>query len=487
MPEPPQQPPKPLPGSRDRALAARTPRILHLDVDAFLASVEVARNPRLLGREVIVGGAPNSRNLVMSCSYEARAKGVRPGMRSNEAAVRCPHGVFLPGDSQEANRKRLEIARVLLDLSPRVELASIDDFFVDLTGSARLLGDAFVVAEGIRERVAREVRMPLTAGVGTSKILARLAGKLAKPGGIAEILPGCERAFLSRLPVEHLPGVGHSAQAKLSTFAIRTVGDLRLVSREVLFATFGSLGLVLYDRARGIDPEPVESGCHLDPGGEVVVRPPRSIRRDSTFEPEEGRPEQIEAMLAYLVDRAAARLRGHSLVAGSMEVRLIHVDTRPPHVRRAGGGRGSGQVQSRRKLSDPCADTDRLWEHARSLLRGLPRRRALVKRVGLTLLNLRTSRGRQGLLFSDPERDRAPRGSASRRAVSGAKTAQGSADRDGVPGSRDDRARALDEALDALRSRHGFGALVRGASLPLIQDHELGGDGFVLRTPSLNQ
>lgn len=480
MQDPPPQAPKPLRGSRDLALGARTPRVLHLDVDAFLASVEVARNPRLLGREVIVGGAPNSRNLVMSCSYEARAKGVRPGMRSNEAAQRCPRAVFLPGDSQEANRKRLEIARVLLDVSPRVELASIDDFFVDLTGSARLQGDAFVVAERIRERVASEVRMPLTIGVGTSKILARLAGKLAKPGGVAEILPGFERAFLSRLPVEHLPGVGHSAQAKLAAFAIRTVGDLRLVSREVLFATFGTLGLVLHDRARGIDTEPVEAGCHLDEDGEVGVRPPRSIRRDSTFEPEEGRPEQIEAMLAYLVDRAAARLRGHGLIAGSMEVRLLHVDTRPPHVRRAAGGHGSGQAQTRRRLSEPCADTDRLWEHARALLRALPRRRALVKRVGLTLLNLRTSRGRQGLLFSDPERDRAPRSQGlSGKGPSG----QGQA----APGSRDDRARALDQALDDLRSRHGFGALVRGASLPLIQDHELGGDGFVLRTPSLNQ
>lgn len=465
--------PPPYRGHRDRGLDPRTPRILHLDVDAFLASVEQARDPRLLGRPVIVGGAPDSRNLVMSCSYEARALGVRPGMRSSEAARRCPAGVFLPGDSQAANQKRAEIARVLLDHSPRVELASIDDFFVDLTGSTRLLGDAFGVAQSIRERVRLEVRMPLTVGIGTSKTLARLAGKLGKPGGIAEVLPGYERAFLARLPVEHLPGVGHVAQRRLATFAIRTVGDLALVSREVLFATFGSLGLVLYERARGIDDSPVEAACQLDAQGQLVQRPPKSIRRDSTFEPEEGRREQIEAMLAYLLDRATARLRSHALVAGSMEVRLVHVDTRAPHLRRA-NPQGSGPLSARRKLPEPSAHTDLLWEHARGLLRGLPRRRALVKRVGLTLLSLRPQGPSQGLLFSDPGADRAPAGAAH-------------AQSNGAPGSRADRARALDQALDALRQRHGFGALVRGASLPLLGEHKLGADGFILRTPSLNQ
>lgn len=449
---------------RDARLPPRTRRVLHLDVDAFLASVEQAHHPELLGRPLIVGGAPTSRNLVMSCSYEARARGVRPGMLASEAARRCPGAVFRPGDSRAANRLRERVTRVLLGVSPRVEVASIDDFFVDLTGTTRLLGAACEVAEGIRAAVRERARLPISIGIATSRTLARLAGKLAKPGGVAEILPGCERAFLARLPVRHLPGVGYRIGRALERFAIRTVGELALVSREVLFASFGPGGLVLFDRARGIDDEPVIATHALDETGRLVARPPRSIRRDSTFEPEEGRREQVEAMLAYLVERAATRLREQHLVAGSLEVRLGHVDTRPPHLRRRNPDPGRW-LSARRRPPVPSACTDALWRHARGLLRALPRRRALVKRVGVALLELRPAVGHQGALFSDPLRDHPP----------------------GAGDSGDDRQWRLDRALDDLRRRHGFGRVLRGASLPLVERFILGPDGFRLRTPSLNQ
>ncbi|MDA1264718.1 MAG: DNA polymerase IV [Planctomycetota bacterium] len=449
---------------RGSDLPPRTRRILHLDVDAFLASVEQARDPRLLGREVIVGGAPDSRNLVMSCSYEARAKGVRPGMMSREAVRLCPRAVFLPGDSAAATGKREEIVRLLLEVSPLVEVSSIDDVFVDLTGTARLFGAACQVAERLRHTILARTRMPVTLGLSTSRTMARLAGKLAKPGGTAELLPGHERAFLSRLPVRHLPGVGPRIGRALERFAIRTVGDLALVGREVLFASFGPSGLTLYERARGIDPEPVVASHTLGADGQLERRPPRSIRRDSTFEPEEGRREQVEAMLAYLVDRAASKLRDHDCLVGSVEISLGYVDTRPPHLRRRDPDPDRWS-SVRRKPPQPTDVTDVLWEHARELFRSLPRRRALVKRVGVALLDLRASTGRQGQLFSDPDRDRAPE----------------------EGGSRADRAARLDQLVDALRRRHGFGRVLRGASLPLTESFELGEDGFVLRTPSLNQ
>lgn len=463
----PADPPRARPG-RDAHLPPRTRRILHLDVDAFLASVEQALHPELRGRPVVVGGMPDSRNLVMSCSYEARAHGVHPGMLSSRAARLCPGAVFRDGDSQAANRMRDEVTRLLLGFTPRVEVASIDDFFVDLTGGTRLLGDAAEVGGELRRLVQREVGLPLTVGVGTSRTLARLAGKLAKPGGVAEVLPGHERAFLARLPVRHLPGVGHVIGRKLEHFAIRTVGELALVSREVLFASFGSAGLVLYERARGHDPEPVEATHHLDAGGRLRARPPRSIRRDSTFEPEEGRREHVAAMLAYLVERAAHRLRAAGLVCGSLEVRLLHVDTRPAHLRRADPRAGHEErwlARRARPPGGPTCGTDELLHHARALLEALPRRRALVKRVGITLSALRPAGAVQGQLFSDPTGDRPP--------LAG--------------GSRADRARRLDATLDALRARHGFGRVLRGASLLLGEDHPLGPDGYRLRTPSLNQ
>jgi DNA polymerase-4 len=448
---------------------------VHLDVDAFLASVEQACAPELAGQPVVVGGMPHERNLVMSCSYEARAFGVRPGMRLAEAARRCPRAIFRRGDAQAANRLRERAAFVLMRFSPLVEVASIDDFLVDLTGATHACGRAFDAAIAMREQIRAETRLPVTIGIGTSKTLARLAGKLAKPGGIAEVLPGGEQAFLGALPVDALPGVGRVTGALLERFAIRTVADLRAVSREVLFATFGRLGLVLHQRARGVDPEPVEATYVEAPDGTLRPRAPVAIRRDSTFEPEEGRRAIVEAMLCYLVERAAERLRFHGGAARSLRVHVTYVDTRPspervparprPGADEEGGGAPGGTVAQRRTLAEPSDSTDELWRAARELYRGLPRRRALVRQVGLALEGVAPRAGWQRRLFGEP-------------------TASGA---DPHGSSRDDRHRALDQALDRLRARHGFGRILRGGSLPLVETNELGPDGFRLRTPSLNQ
>lgn len=445
---------------RDSRLPPRTPRILHLDVDAFLASVEQAVHPELAGLPVVVGGMPEERNLVMSCSYPARAFGVRPGMLLAEAARRCPQAIFRRGDSQAANRMREAVAAVLLRATPRVEIASIDDFFADLTGTARLQGAAFDVAEAIRAAIRLELSLPVTIGIATSKTVARIAGKLAKPGGIAEILPGHEEAFLRAMPLEHLPGAGKSIGAKLSQMGIATCGDLVLVPREVLYAAFGADGLVLHARARGIDRDPVESTHVAGPDGTLRPRIPRTIRRDSTFEPEEGRREIVLAMLAYLVERAAHRLRAHGAVARALAVRIVHVDTRPIDVARVERD-SPGTAERRRKLAAPSDSTDELLRHARALFRELPRRRALVKTVGITLVDLAPRAGWQNHLFGEPADDAAT--------------------------SREDRHRRLDRALDRLREKHGFGRVLRGASFPLTETHPLGPDGFQLRTPSLNQ
>lgn len=463
---------------RDRHLPPGTRRIVHLDVDAFLASVEVALHPELAGKPLVIGGLPTERNLVMSSSYEARARGVYSGQPLREAARCCPEAIFRRGDSQAGNRLREETALLLRRFTPRVEVASIDDFFVDLTGTALLHGDACDAAQRMHAAIRAEVGLPVTIGIATNRTLARLAGKLAKPGGLAEILPGYESEFLACLPVGYLPGVGHRIGAQLESFAIRTVGQLRLVSSEVLFASFGRLGLLLHQRARGIDPEPVEATWIEDDDGQLRVRPPSSIRRDSTFEPEEGRPEIVEAMLSYIVERAAARLRAHDHCAGSLEVRVIYVDTRPRTERRldpAGGGSGS----RRRALDRPSDSTDALWNHARALFRSLPRRRALVKRIGITLFGLTPNTGWQGHLFSDP-----PAPGLSRRVLGpGSDTGPDT----GPDVSHADRQRRIDGIVDRLRAQLGFGGIVRGSSFPLGATHPLERDGFRLRTPSLNQ
>ncbi len=456
-------------GHRDSRLTPRTPRILHIDVDAFLASVEMALHPELAGKPVIVGGLPESRNLVMSCSYEARRFGVRPGMALGEAQRRCPNALFRYGDSQAANRLREEATRVLLAFTPRVEVSSIDDFFLDLTGSARSLGAACDIAQEIQRSVRERTALPLSIGIATNRTLARVAGKLAKPGGIGEILPGYEQAFLTSLPVEHLPGVGHAIGERLERYAIRTVGELRLVPREILFASFGRDGLVLFERARGRDPERVEATHALDEEGRLVARPPRSIQRETTFEPEEGRRELIEAMLSYLVERAAHRLRAAHLVSASVEVRLRYVDTRariePSRTEESGEARDGeeGLSATRRRAFAPTDSTDEIWHRSRALFRELPRRRALLKRIGLALHELTPSAGWQGRLYGDET------------SLHPSRT------------SRADRQRRLDRAIDRLRERLGFGRILRGSSAPLQATHPLRADGFRLRTPSLNQ
>ncbi len=459
--------------NRDLLLPPSTRRILHLDVDAFLASVECAMHPELRGKPLVIGGMPNERNLVMTSSYEARAFGIRPGMPLAEAQRRCPRAIFRRGDSQAANRLREEMVQVVMRYSPNVQIASIDDLLVDLTGSARLFGSAFDVGVRLRREVWEEVSLPITVGIASNVTLARLAGKLAKPGGVAEIWPGHECSFLRDLPIEQLPGVGHRTGRLLERFAIRTVGDLRRVSKEVLFASFGRLGLVLFDRARGIDPEKVEPTWYTDAKGNLQRRVPKTIRRDSTFEPEEGSRRRIEAMLAYLVDRALYKLRGFGLHVATLQVHVRYVDTRPPSLRRAQQQDREGPSEAatrklRRTLDLPTDSTDRVWEEALSMFRSLPRRRALVKRIGLELSNFSAASGWQTTLFSDPQGDRARSEHCPH-------------------GSRADRQRRLDDTIDGLRGRFGFGRVLRGSSLPLSETHQLGPDGYRLRTPSLNQ
>lgn len=451
---------------RDQSLPRSTRRILHLDVDAFLASVEQALHPELAGLPVVVGGPPTSRNLVMSCSYEARAHGIRPGMSLREAQRRCPRAIFRDGDSQAANRLRDQTTRVLLGFTPKVEVASIDDFYLDLTGTARMHGAAFDAALALQRTVKETTRLSLTVGVGTNRLVARLAGKLAKPGGVCEVLPGHELTFLGALPLEHLPGVGQATGAALERFALRHVCELRLLSREVLFAAFGSAGLVLFERAHGRDEAPVEPTHALTDEGLLVARPPRSLQRETTFEPEEGRPEVVEAMLSYLVERAAHRLRALGIQARTLEVRVRWVDTNP----RPGAWSEDGLSTHRRRTLAAASDaTDELWQAARALYRALPKKRALLKRLGVVFHGLAVAPGWQGQLFS----------AADEPSLASAPLTHDA--------SRADRHRRLDRALDELRAKLGFGRILRGASTPLARSHPLRADGFRLRTPSLNQ
>jgi DNA polymerase-4 len=233
------------------------PRVIaHADMDAFYASVEILDNPALAGMPVIVGGK-SARGVVTSASYEARKFGVRAAMPTAQARKLCPHAVFVPGRM----KRYLEISRMVRHAfdaaSPIVEPLSLDEAFLDLTGTARLLGAPIDVARALKRRVLEETGLVVSVGVASTKMAAKILSDMSKPDGLLILAPEFLGAFLDPLPVERLWGVGRVTLARMHQAGIRTVGDLARRDAAEIHAAFGSSGRRLHDLANGIDPRPV--------------------------------------------------------------------------------------------------------------------------------------------------------------------------------------------------------------------------------------
>ncbi|MHC4473151.1 MAG: DNA polymerase Y family protein [Planctomycetota bacterium] len=404
--------------------------IIHVDIDAFLASVEQIRDPSLRGRPVVVGGERGERGLVLSSTYEARRHGVVPGLTLSQAARLLPAAFFLKGDYQEAQRLSGRTWEVCRRYTPLVEVTSLDDCYLDVTGSSRLFGPAVEVAERIRREVAEEVGFGLSLGVGGNRTVARVATVFSKPGGVTEVPRGGEAAFLAPLPVRRLPGVGHRTEKVLHRYNVRRIEELSRVPRWLMEETFGeAIGSMLYDRARGVDEEPVRPG-----------RGPRSVSRETSFDPETADRDVIEGMLFYLLERAAAALRGSGHRAKRVEVKIHYVD-------------GPGDARSL-PLPRPTNREREIWGAARSLLLGIFRRRVRLKHLGVALTGLTESRDRQRDLFVEEEHERTVR---------------------------------LHEGIDRIRGRFGFRAITAGRSIGLLDRFPQNEHGFVLKTPSLTR
>ncbi len=415
-------------------------RILHVDIDAFLASLEQIRDPTLRGRPVAVGTG-----VVASRSYEAKARGVATAMPLAEAKRRCPDLVVCDGDARLAERYRQKVAEILRRFAPVVEICSLDDFYADLTGVPlrvrQTLAEPTVTPDesslvalcrDVRAAVRTETGLSVAQGLGTTRTVARMATVRAKPGGICEVPPGRELDFLGDFPVDALPGVGRRTAELLQQVGVATVAQLRQVDRELLRQSFGARGDELWQKCRGCDEAPVRETPVL-----------QSISRESSFEPrgDAGSQERafLRGMLAYLLDRATAELRRQQLVARTVEVRVRHVD--------------GVQGEKARSLREATDRTDVCMALAGELLDELLARRVLVRLVGVTLRSLATVRAAQGLLFGGEEAAR----------------------------------KKLFAAVDAVRARHGFGSVVVGAAAELLGKLPQGRHGFRLRTPSLTK
>ena len=284
--------------------------ILHVDMDAFYASVEAIKDPSLRGRPVVVGGL-GGRGVVTSASYEARAFGVASAMPIVTARRLCPQGVFLSNDFDAYTAYARRIREVFLSFTPLVEPLSLDEAFLDVSGSVRLFGDPPEIARRVKERI-RGLGLPCTVGVAPNKFLAKLASARGKPDGLLVVPRGGERAFLDPLPVAALWGVGDHTAQTLARLGLGTVGDVARVSRRTLERAVGdALGAHLHALARGVDDRPV-----------VPHEAPRSMGSESTFHHDLDARDDILREVLRLADRTATRLRAEGLCGRTVTLKV---------------------------------------------------------------------------------------------------------------------------------------------------------------------
>ena len=286
--------------------------ILHVDLDAFFAAVEQRDRPELRGRPVIVGGGgPNDRGVVSTASYEARAFGVYSAMPLRTAGALCPHGIFLPVDGAKYQAVSREVMAVLRQYTPLVEPISIDEAFLDVTGSQALFGDGAAIGRRIKDGVREAVGLTISAGVATTKLVAKIASDLQKPDGLVVVEPGTEAAFLAPLDIRRLWGIGEKTATVLREDGVRTIGDLAALPDDLLARRFGKVGGMLGSRARGVDPDPVSA---RDPA--------KSIGHEHTFDVDTSDPEQIERTLLAMSEGVAGRLRDSGVKASTITVKI---------------------------------------------------------------------------------------------------------------------------------------------------------------------
>jgi len=399
------------------------PVMMHIDLDAFFASVEQQLIPALRGRPVIVGSG-----CIASCSYEARAFGLHAGMSLRRAKQRCPHVVILPGNHNIYRCYTDRIWQICHRYCDGLE-TYLDEAYGDLTGLERILGSPSEIARKLQKTVRDETGLPATVGVASNRLVAKMVTKHHKPGGYGYVPPHQEADFIAGRPIEDLPGVGRVVGKTLADLNVTTVAHLRRIPCDILVAMFGQNGRILHDRCYGRDDR------FFDPN-----RLPQSISRETTFHRDTADPVEIEAMLFYLTERAMRTLRRLGLLTKTVRVHIRYTDWKTE--------------AASRSLGQPT-DRDRVvFDLAAQLLANLHKRRVNLRHVGVALFNFSLQSQEQPGLFDH------------RKTI---------------------RDQSLQRALDAIRDKFGHAAIVMGPSVNLLGQLKQDDNGFVLRTPSLTK
>jgi DNA polymerase-4 len=297
------------------AAISASPSILHIDMDAFFVSVELLARPELKGLPVVVGGQRNERGVVTSASYEARRFGVHSAMPLRTAAKLCPQAVFLDRHHDLYGQWSDRIAAILSKYSPVVEMASIDEAYLDFTGTERLHGPPLAAAHKLLREITAITGLPCSGGLGATRLVAKIASDQAKPRGLVWVAPGSEAAFLAPLAARRIPGIGKVTEAALKNLGIETIAQLQSRSLEQLEEIFGRWGTALYGKARGIDSYEF-----------FVDADPKSISHNQTFGEDTNDSERLQATISHLCQKASKRLRDAGLHARTVTLTLRHAD-----------------------------------------------------------------------------------------------------------------------------------------------------------------
>ncbi|NBB95213.1 MAG: hypothetical protein GVY16_05680 [Planctomycetes bacterium] len=380
--------------------------ILHVDIDAFFASVEQLLIPFLRRRPVIVGSG-----VIASCSDEARRFGCRAGMELHRAKRLCPSAVILPGRQSIYRCFAEAVWEITRRYATRLE-TYLDEAYGEATGMDRLHGTARDLGESLRTAVAHEIGLPVSVGLACNRMLAKMASGSAKPGGTAVIEPGDEAGYLADLPARKLPGVGSKTETVLDDINAHTVGQMRRLSLAYLREAFGRRGEVLYERCRGRDVQ------DLPAEGPTGTPPPKRISRETTFHAPTCDRRKIDGMLHHLLERAMLTARREGLNVGRLELHIRYDDCKQ---------RGASA-----SLQPPTQNDADAWQVLSTLLARLHTRRVALRHVGVALDRLAPAVDMP--LF------------------------------EAAPAARD---RRLRQAVDAIRDRYGHAAVVTGRSIDL--------------------
>ena len=390
--------------------------ILHVDMDAFYASVEQHDRPELKGQPVIVGGGAG-RGVVAAASYEVRRYGVHSAMPTREALQRCPHVIIVKPRMGRYRDVSNTVFAVFREFTPLVEGLSLDEAFLDVTDSRGLFGEAAAIAAAIKQRIRERTGVTASVGVAHNKLLAKIASDLKKPDGLCVIAPEAVTQLLDPLPIRRLSGIGTKTAARLEECGLHTFGQLRVAPDAVLWPLFGRYSNRVRERAAGIDERPV-----------VADWQEKQVSAEETFDTDLTRREELSAELAKLADRVGARLRAKELMTANVTVKIRRRDF---------------TTYTRSKsFSPPTQETTTVLAIARQLLEAwlADQPRAAIRLLGVGLSSL--SPAAQLDLFAAP-----PAGEATRARPPARATAK------------------IDLTLDRIREKFGETALRRASSL----------------------